>query len=394
MAWGRKASAVGTEQDPLGGNCADINLWGRRASHVLLQSRERTTQSSVNKKRFYQRLILYYLRNINWDDMGSIHTGNSSMDDTPHTHRVPDAGVYVPAVTLFDDSDKLCLEDQAKYYAYLASTGLKGLVILGTNAETFLLTRDERATLLKLARQSVPQGYPIIAGVGGHSTAQVLEYIADAHAAGADYVLVLPCAYFGKQTTPSVVENFYNQIAAVSPLPIIIYNFPAVCNGLDLDSEIMTKLAQKHPNIVGVKLTCGSVGKITRLAATFPPSRFAVFGGQSDFLVGGLAAGSAGCIAAFGNIFPKTCVKIFDLWKSGKHDQALALQKMSAHAESPTKAGIATTKYAASVYTAPRAGISRQELYRPRRPYEEPTDAVKTKIREVMDPLMEVEKTL
>ncbi|KAK5090766.1 hypothetical protein LTS08_002325 [Lithohypha guttulata] len=328
--------------------------------------------------------------------MESYLTGNVPVDDTPHSHPVPEAGVYVPAVTLFDpDTDRLCLDDQAKYYAYLASTGLKGLVILGTNAETFLLTRDERATLMRLARQSVPQDYPIIAGVGGHSTAQVLEYIADAHAAGANYALVLPCAYFGKQTTPKVVENFYNQVAQVSPLPIIIYNFPAVCNGLDLDSEIMTTLAQQNPNIVGVKLTCGSVGKITRLAATFTPSRFAIFGGQSDFLVGGLAAGSQGCIAAFGNIFPKTCVKIFDLWKAGKHDQALALQKMSAHAESPTKAGIANTKYAAAMYTAPRAGVMNAEpLFRPRRPYEEPTDAVKAKIRQAMDPLNEVEKTL
>ncbi|KAJ9664362.1 hypothetical protein H2198_000291 [Neophaeococcomyces mojaviensis] len=328
--------------------------------------------------------------------MGSITTTADTTTAELHTHPVPEAGVYVPAVTLFDpNTDKLCLDDQAKYYAYLASTGLKGLVILGTNAETFLLTRDERATLLKLARQSVPANYPIIAGVGGHSTAQVLEYISDAHAAGADYVLVLPCAYFGKQTTPSVVENFYTQVATASPLPIIIYNFPGVCNGLDLDSEIMTTLAQKHPNIVGVKLTCGSVGKITRLAATFSPSRFAVFGGQSDFLIGGLAAGSAGCIAAFGNIFPKTIVKIFDLWKMGKHDQAMALHKMAAHAESPTKAGIATTKYAASIYTAPRAGIIDAEpMFKPRRPYEEPSSAVKAKIREVMQPLYEVESTL
>ena len=121
----------------------------------------------------------------------------------------------------------------------------------------------------------------------------------------------MPCAYFGKQTTPKVVENFYNQVAKVSQLPIIRYNFPAVCNGLDLDSDLMTSIAQNNPNIVGVKLTCASVGKIARLAATFTPSRFAVLGGQSDFLIGGLASGSAGCIAAFCNIFPKTVVKIF-----------------------------------------------------------------------------------
>jgi dihydrodipicolinate synthase/N-acetylneuraminate lyase len=324
--------------------------------------------------------------------MADINTPSMS-----HSHPVPQPGIYVPAVTFFDPAtDKLCPTEQSQYYSYLAQSGLTGLVILGTNAETFLLTRDERATLLKLARQSVPENYPIIAGVGGHSTAQVLEFIADAHEAGANYVLVLPCAYFGKQTTPAVVNNFYNAVAKASPLPIIIYNFPAVCNGLDLDSDTITTLAQANPNIVGVKLTCGSVGKITRLSATFTPERFAIFGGQSDFLVGGLAAGSAGCIAAFGNIFPKTLVKIYDLYKMGKHDQALALQRMLAHAENPTKAGIATTKYAVSQFSAKTAGIQGdlEAMLRPRQPYEEPGAAVKQKIIEVMAPLDEVEKTL
>ena len=320
-----------------------------------------------------------------------------STDPTPHAHSVPPPGVYVPAITFFDpETDTLLSTEQGQYYSYLASTGLQGLVILGTNAETFLLTREERATLLRLARKSVPPGYPIIAGVGGHSTAQVLEFISDAHTAGADYILVLPCAYFGKQTTPSVVHNFYAAVAKASPLPIIIYNFPAVCNGLDLDSDVIAGLAQEFSNIVGGRRTCGSVGKITRLSATFQPERFAIFGGQSDFLIGGLAAGSAGCIAAFGNIFPKTIVKIFDLWKMGKHDQALALQRISAHAENPTKAGIATTKYAVSQFSAKEAGISGdlEAMLRPRRPYEEPSDAIKKRIVEVMLPLREIEKTL
>ena len=127
-----------------------------------------------------------------------------------HTHKVPRPGCYVPAVTFFNsDTDRLDLDAQAKYYSYLASTGLTGLVILGTNAETFLLSREERTALLELARKSVPTNYPIIAGVSGHSTSQVIEFIADACPAGADYALVLPCAYFGKQTTPAVVRRFY-----------------------------------------------------------------------------------------------------------------------------------------------------------------------------------------
>ena len=310
-----------------------------------------------------------------------------------HNHPVPQPGCYVPAITFFHpETDKLDLVSQKKYYSYLAATGLKGLVILGTNAETFLLSREERKTLLELARQAVPANYPIIAGVGGHSTSQALEYISDARDAGADFVLLLPSAYFGKQTTSSVVKRFYAQVAQQSPLPIILYNFPAVCNGLDLDSDIITDIVKQHENVVGVKLTCGSTAKIVRLAAVFPPSRFAVFGGQADFLLAGLAVGSSGCIAAFANVFPKSVARVFDLWRTGKNREALDLQRVLSLAESPTKGGIASLKYAAAVMTAPRAGIPDAEnLLWPRRPYEKVDDAVKARIFGTMNPLRNLE---
>lgn len=113
-----------------------------------------------------------------------------------------------------------------------------------------------------------------MAGVGAHSTRQVLEFIDDAAAAGANYVLCLPPGYFGKATTPAVIERFFDDVATNSSLPIVIYNFPGVCNGVDLDSGIITKLANKHPsNIVGVKLTCGSVAKVTSHSPLFVPTR-------------------------------------------------------------------------------------------------------------------------
>ena len=227
-----------------------------------------------------------------------------------------------------------------------------------------------------------------LAGVSGHSTAQVTECINDAYEAGADYALLLPCAYFGKQTTPVVVKNFYNEIAETSLTPIILYNFPAVCNGLDLDSEIINSITNENANIVGVKVTCGSVAKITRLAVTFHQERFAVFGGQADFLVGGLAAGSAGCIAAFGNIFPRTIARIYNLWTSGKQTQAYKLQQRASLAEFPTKAGTANTKYGAAKFTAKKAGIENAvALARPRKPYVEPSEADKKWIYEAVKDL-------
>ena len=235
-----------------------------------------------------------------------------------------------------------------------------------------------------------------MAGCGAHSTAQVLELINDAAEAGADYALVLPPAYFGKATTMGVVSRFYDEVAAKSPVPIVIYNFPGVCNGVDLDSATIAQLAKRHRGkIVGVKLTCGSVAKITRLAAELPPSDFSTFGGQSDFLIGGLSVGSAGCIAAFANVFPKTICEIYRLWKAGKTEEALKLHQKAALAEQPCKAGVAATKYAASVYNAPKAGIEDAEgKAAPRHPYEELGEGPKKGVRDAMGEVAAIEEGL
>jgi dihydrodipicolinate synthase/N-acetylneuraminate lyase len=138
------------------------------------------------------------------------------------------------------------------------------------------------------------------------------------------------------------------------------------------------------------------VAKITRLAADFPPERFAVFGGQSDFLIGGLAVGSAGCIAAFANVFPKTIVKVYNLYKEGKTQEALDLHRKAALAEQALKSGgIGATKYAASVFTAPRAGVEDTERkMTPRRPYLPPGEEAKRKIREALAEVAAIEEAL
>ena len=132
------------------------------------------------------------------------------------------------------------------------------------------------------------------------------------------------------------------------------------------------------------------------MAAEFPPERFAVFGGQSDFLLGGLSVGSAGCIAAFGNVFPKTIVQVYNLYKEGKTQEALQLHRKAALAEQALKAGgIASTKYAASVFTAPLAGIEDAgDKMRPRRPYLPPGDEVKKKIREALAEVAAIENSI
>ncbi|KAL4907099.1 hypothetical protein BDW74DRAFT_166632 [Aspergillus multicolor] len=324
-------------------------------------------------------------------------TNGASASHPPSPPPIPASGVWAPAITFFTPTtDELDLDSQRKYYTYLSTTGLSGLVILGTNAETFLLTREERRSLLLTARTAVPEGFPIMAGVSGHSTKQVLEFISDAKDAGADYALCLPPGYFGKQTTMEIVVDFFDEIAARSSLPIVIYNFPTVVNGIDLDSATIAALAKRWPGkIVGVKLTCGSVAKITRLSAELPEGTFATFGGQSDFLIGGLAAGAVGTIAGFANVLPKTIVRIYELYQAGKVKEAMELHKRAAIAEQPCKAGIASVKYAVGITTAKKAGIEgAAEKLKPRRPYRELGEKGKSAVMKMVETLVEVEDGL
>lgn len=101
------------------------------------------------------------------------------------------------------------------------------------------------------------------------------------HGAGADYALVLVPSYFHFAMTQDAIVAFFQEVAGASPLPLVIYNFPGVVAGLDVNSEMLETLG-KHPNIVAVKLTCGGIAKVARVAAIFPPESFAALAGQSD----------------------------------------------------------------------------------------------------------------
>jgi dihydrodipicolinate synthase/N-acetylneuraminate lyase len=69
----------------------------------------------------------------------------------------------------------------------------------------------------------------------------------------------------------------------------------------------MLETLGQHPNIVGVKLTCGGIAKVARVRATFDPKQFCALAGQSDWLTPALSVGGTGVITGVANLFPKVC---------------------------------------------------------------------------------------
>ncbi|ORY65995.1 uncharacterized protein BCR38DRAFT_340364 [Pseudomassariella vexata] len=307
-------------------------------------------------------------------------------------------GVYTPVITLYDGTPSQPVNHGAmyKHCQHLVNSGMHGLVYLGTNGELALLNREERSAIVRNAKKAVTDlgkpDYPIVAGISAQSTVETIQCAKEAAEAGALWGLLLPPSYWAKSLSSDAILAYYRDVADSSPIPIIAYNFPGVCAGVDLDSDQLASLAS-HPNIVATKLTCGNVGKLTRLTSKFEPLHFGVYGGSSDYLLPTLHAGGNGCVTGLGNVFPKSTAKIYDYFAAGRLDEARELQDLVANAEWACKKSISCTKYGAWWFVGRQLGL-KEELFLMRKPYTELKGDLKSWSVETMKVLEEMEKAL
>ncbi|KZF23514.1 aldolase [Xylona heveae TC161] len=271
-------------------------------------------------------------------------------------------GIYAPTMTFFDpETEDLDIPTIRKHAVRLAKAGLVGLVTMGSNGEAVHLDRSERMQVTRATREALDeagfQNVPVIAGAAEQSVRGTLSLIREAAQAGADHVLLVPPSYFRPAMTDDVLYDYYTTVADASPLPILLYNYPGAVAGIDMSSDLIIRIS-RHSNIVGTKFTCGNTGKLTRVAAALDAasvknagSGYMAFGGFADFTVQTLASGGSGIIAGCANVFPKTAVRVWNLWSQGKIDEAIKLQTLVSQGDwITTKGGVAGTKAALQLY--------------------------------------------
>ncbi|MCJ1255415.1 hypothetical protein MMC24_003231 [Lignoscripta atroalba] len=302
-------------------------------------------------------------------------TSASSVDDM-HDHRPLRPGVYVPTVAFFDGAtEDLDIDTTAKHAVRLAKAGVAGIATQGSNGEAVHLTHKERKLVTSVTRRALNEAgfhsMPIIVGCGSQSTRETVELCHDAALSGGDYALVLPPSYYKAMYKPESLLQFFQDVASSSPIPILIYNYPGAVSGLDMDSDVIIKLA-KHPNIVGCKLTCGNTGKLNRIAAATQAatpsddgSGFMCMGGSADFTLQTLIGGGSGVICGLANVVPKACVRLVDLYATGELAKAKKLQAVVARGDwAAISTGIVGTKSSVQTYFG-YGGYARKPLPRP-----------------------------
>ncbi|KFY75675.1 hypothetical protein V499_04349 [Pseudogymnoascus sp. VKM F-103] len=212
-------------------------------------------------------------------------------------------------------------EAYARHAKFVTAPGIFP-VVSASIGEAAHLDSQERIKLIQTLRLALDDiglyKTPIVAGVGAHSTRQTTQLAHDAAAAGADFVLVVPPGYYAGvlKTNPTAIRKFFIDVAAASPVPVIIYNFPAVSAGIDLSSDDVVEIAKAAPNICGIMLSCGNVGKLARITALVDDSSFKTLAGFIDFLLPSVAVGSAGAISPLPNIAPNFSSKLWQVAQS------------------------------------------------------------------------------
>ncbi|KAG6898353.1 hypothetical protein C0992_009028 [Termitomyces sp. T32_za158] len=262
------------------------------------------------------------------------------------------------------------INDIPTFQSHVARVAAAGVapVIAGSMGEAIHLSHTERVKLIHAGRQALDNAgfkdFPVVVGTGAGSTKETIELGNEAAAAGADYAIVIASGYFAGALTRAALKTFFVEVSQKCPIPVIIYNYPGASGGIDLDSDLIIELATECPNIVGVKLTCGNVGKLTRIAATVssptwtsthprknPNSNFLVLGGFTDFIVPSTFVNGHGAITGLANLTPYTIVKLHQLSEAARKDfsflpEAQHLQGVVASADyTIAKSSISGTKF-------------------------------------------------
>src|SRR5262249_50189578 len=136
--------------------------------------------------------------------------------------------------------------------------------------------------------------------------------------------LVRTPGFFKTQMTNDAFVRHYTAVADASPVPVLLYNFTAL-TGVNLLPAAVARLAT-HPNIIGMKEAGGDIAQIADLVAG-PPAGFQVLAGSASTFYPALCVGAAGGILALGCAAPDACVRLFELARAGRHDEAVALQR-------------------------------------------------------------------
>lgn len=207
-------------------------------------------------------------------------------------------GAFAPVPTPFDRDLHFDRAAQSSHLRWLASEGLDGALVLGTNGEFPSLSLEERRLVAEGAA-AAGSGLDLILGVGSCALPEVLEMVDAAVALGYRAVLCPPPFYF-RSAPARGIAAFFVEVLDRSRLPVLLYHIPQV-TGVPISDEVLDRIGD-HQNLAGVKDSSGEPAELVRLSRRFHDRTYLV--GNDLLLTTCIRAGGSGSITAAASVAP------------------------------------------------------------------------------------------
>jgi 4-hydroxy-tetrahydrodipicolinate synthase len=188
----------------------------------------------------------------------------------------------------------------AKVIDHVIAGGVEYVVTLGTTGETPTLSKEEKKQIALFTYDKVAGRVPVVVGIGGNNTAELLHELASFPLEKAVAVLSASPSY-SKPSQEGLFQH-YQALAAASPKPVILYNVPGR-TGRNLNAATTIRLAKEVKNIAGIKEASGDMAQCMEILRD-KPEDFLVVSGDDALALPQIACGMEGVISVAANAFP------------------------------------------------------------------------------------------
>lgn len=191
--------------------------------------------------------------------------------------------------------------------------GVEYLVVCGTTAESVTITKQEKKDVIETISKANNGRVPIVLGIGGNNTAEVIDEIKNTNLSNIDAILSVS-PYYSKPTQEGIYQHF-KAISEASPIDVILYNVPGRTSR-NIEPETTLRLANDFKNVIAVKEAGNNVAQYLQLIK-HAPKDFLIISGDDDLALGIVLAGGAGVISVIGQAFPKEFSEMIRLGLKG-----------------------------------------------------------------------------
>ena len=245
------------------------------------------------------------------------------MPVTPHKAQRPYRGVFPVAPTIFDERGELDLEGQRRCIDFMIDAGSHGICILANFSEQFVLTDDERETVMHAVLEHVAGRVPVIVTTTHFSSAVCAARSKQAEAAGAAMVMVMPPYHGATFRVPEKgIVEFFKVLSGAINIPIMIQDAPA--SGTVLSAAFLARMAREIEHVAYFKIeTPGAANKLRELIRLAGDAAEGPWDGEEAItLFADLNAGATGSMTGGG--YPDGIRPIIEAHREGRIDEAFA----------------------------------------------------------------------